>query len=144
MRRPWSTTGCCAMGEKSGKCFWDWKGNHLFLSWILHPVFSVNIENSVTAWSWDSTFWNTELAPVWALKNYYVLWMTQVTHTHTHTRVANHIIHFMHILLANKKEILEIKDETYATAFYWCVFKELILYIWMPLWKFKLFWFPLK
>jgi len=40
------------------------------------------------------------------------------THTHTHTRVANRIIHFMHILLANKKEILEIKDYIYATAFY--------------------------
>jgi hypothetical protein len=51
------------------------------------------------------------------------------SHTHTHTRFANHIIPFMHILLANKKEILEIKDYIYATALYWCSFKAVILYV---------------
>ena len=40
------------------------------------------------------------------------------THTHTHTRVANLIIHFMHILLANEKGIFEIKEDMYVTAFY--------------------------
>jgi len=48
--------------------------------------FSVTFEKGCTAWSWDGTIWNPELAPVWMCNNYDVLWTTQVTHTHTHTR----------------------------------------------------------
>jgi hypothetical protein len=129
--------GLMRHGEKERKMSLEFKKKLVISCLKFAPPFSFTFEKSFTAWSWDGTIWNTELAPVWMCNNYDVLWNTQVTHTHTHThthtrthtltRVANRISHFMHILLANKKEILEIKDYMYVTAFYWCPFKEVIL-----------------
>jgi len=55
--------------------------------------FSFTFEKGCTAWSWDVTIWNPELAPVWMCNNYDFLWTTQVTHkhTHTHTHIPMHV-----------------------------------------------------
>jgi hypothetical protein len=116
-------------GEKERRMSLEFKTKPLISCLNFAPPFFVNFENSFAAWTWDGTVSNTKLETLWMCNNYDVLWITQVTHTHTHIyKVANRITHFMRILLANKKEILEIKDYVYATAFYWCAFKEVILY----------------